>query len=231
MSTLKRAAHRAGALYFLFMIVAIVGEFFFPAFLVPDDAGATARNIIAAETTYRVSILMGFITLVIFIFLVVSLHRLLRDVDESQALRMVLLVSIGIAVSLANLLEKFMPLVLLSGGADYLSAFTRPQLEALALSFLRWHGSGTALSTAFWGLWLFPFGTLVMRSRFVPWIFGLLLMVAGTAYLVTSVTAIVLPAQRHVVSQLMMPLYLGEVPIIFWLLIRGVRVPDTTSNA
>jgi uncharacterized protein DUF4386 len=230
MSTLKRAAHRAGALYFLFMIVAIVGEFFFPAFVVPDDAGATARNIISAESAYRVSILMGFITLVIFIFLVVSLHRLLRDVDESQAMRMVLLVSIGIAVSLANLLEKFMPLVLLSG-ADYLSAFTRPQLEALALSFLRWHSSGATLSTAFWGLWLFPFGILVMRSRFVPWIFGLLLMVAGTAYLVSSVTAVVLPALRHVVSQLMMPLYLGEVPIIFWLLIRGVRVPDTTLNA
>ena len=143
---------------------------------------------------------------------------------------MVLLVSIGVAVSLANLLNKFAPLVLLSG-ADYLSVFTKPQLDALALGFLRFQSTGAAVSTAFWGLWLFPFGILVIKSGFFPRILGILLIVAGVAYLTSSVTSIVLPEYRRVVSRIMMPLYFGEVPIIFWLLIKGAKVPQVETRS
>ncbi len=230
MNSTNATARQAGALYFLFSLVAILGEFFFPAFMVPGDAAATARNILAGELAYRMSVLTGFITLVLFIFLVVSLYKLLRDVDRSHARLMVLLVSIGVAVALANLLNKFAPLVLLSG-SDYLSVFTKPQLDALALGFLGLHSSGATVATAFWGLWLFPFGILVIKSRFFPRILGVLLMVAGLAYLTSSVTSIVLPAYRHVVNRAMMPLYFGEVPIIFWLLIKGAKAPQPQARS
>ena len=225
MNATKAAARRAGALYLLFSIVAIIGEFVLPGFVVPGDATATARNITAAELTYRIGILTGFFTLVIFIFLVVSLYNLLKDVDKGHAMLMVLLVSIGVASALANLLNKFAPLILL-GDADYLSVFTKPQLDALTLGILGLHSRAATVATAFWGLWLFPFGILVIRSGFFPRILGILLLVAGFAYVATSVTSIVVPAYRHVVSQVMMPLYFGEVPIIFWLLIKGAKVPQ-----
>ena len=56
-----------------------------------------------------------------------------------------------------------------------------------------------------------------------------MLLVAGFAYLMTSVTSIVLPRSLHVVSQIMMPLYFGEVPIIFWMLIRGAKAPEVRT--
>jgi len=211
------------------MIVAIFGEFFLPAFMVPGDAAATARNINASELIYRIGILTGFVTHIIFIFLVVILYKLLKDVDKSHAMLMVLLVSIGVAVALANLLNKFAPIVLLSGG-DYLSVFTKAQLNALTLGFLRLHSNGTIVVTAFWGLWLFPFGILVIKSGFLPRILGFLLIVTGFAYLMSSVTSIVLPEYGHVVSRIMMPLYFGEVPIIFWLLIKGAKVQPLPSD-
>jgi hypothetical protein len=229
MNTTATLARRAGVLYLVFALVAIVREFLFPAFVVLEDAAATARNITAAELTYRIGLLISFATLVIFIFLVVSLYYLLKDVARRQALLMVLLVVVGVAVSLANLLHKLAALVLLSG-ADYLSVFTRPQLDALALGFLRVHSSGVALALAFWGLWLFPFGILVIKSGFFPRILGILLIIAGVGYLVTSATSIVLPAYRQVVSQVMMPLYFGEVPIILWLVIKGAKVPQPQTR-
>lgn len=198
--------------------------------MVPGDAAATARNTTAAELAYRSGIPTGFVTLVIFSFLVVSLYRLLEDADRSQAMLMVLLVSIGVAIALANLLNESAPLVLL-GGADYLSVFTKPQLDVLALGFLRLHSSGVAVSTAFWGLWLFPFGVLVIKSGFFPRILGVSLMVAGFAYLTSSVTSIALPEYRHVVPRVMMPLYFGEVPIICWLLVKGANVPPPRARA
>jgi len=230
MNSIKATARQAGVLYFLFMIVAIYREFFFPGFMVSTDAAATAAKITAAGLTYRVGILISFITLVIFIFLVVRLYKLFKDVDESHAMLMVLLVSIGVAISLANLREKFAPLVLLSG-ADYLSVFTKAQLDALTLGSLRFHSSGISMSTVFWGLWLFPFGILVIKSGFFPRILGILLVVAGFAYLISSMTSIVLPEYRGVVSRIMMPLYFGEVPIIFWLLIKGAEVPRPQARS
>ncbi|UCF20689.1 MAG: DUF4386 domain-containing protein [Gemmatimonadota bacterium] len=223
MNSTKATAHKAGVIYFLFMIVAIVGEFLFPDLVVSGDAAATAQNITAAELTYRIGILLGFVTHIIFIILVVVLYRLFRDVDQSHALLMVLFVSVGVAVALGNLLTKFAPLTFLSG-ADYLSVFTKPQLDALALESLGFRSSGTAFPMVFWGLWLFPFGILVIKSGFLPRLLGVLLLVAGLAYVTSAVTSIVLPEYRLAVSRFMMPLYFGEVPIIFWLLIKGATV-------
>jgi len=225
MDSIKATAHRIGALYFLFLIVGLVDMFGFSHFIVPGDATATARNIIAAQATYRIGILTDFVTLLIFIFLVVSLYKLLKGVDQWHGMLMVVLVSVGVTIGLANLLNKLAPLILLSG-ANYLSVFTKPQLDALALGFLNSNNNGNNVAGAFWGLWLFPFGILVIKSGFFPRILGILLMVAGFAYLTTSVTSIVFPAYEHLVSQVAMPFNLGEFAMIFWLLIKGAKVPQ-----
>jgi hypothetical protein len=225
MDSVKAAAHRAGALYLLFMVVGLVDMFSFSHFMVAGDATATARNILAAQTTYRMGILTDFVTLLLFIFLVVSLYHLLKGAGRWHALLMILLVSIGVTIGLVNLFNKLAPLVLLSG-ADYLSSFTKAQLDALALGFLSLNGDGNTVAAVFWGLWLFPFGILVIRSRFFPRILGILLLVAGFGYVTSSITSIVLPAYSDVVSKVMMPLLFGEFPIIFWLLIKGAKVPQ-----
>jgi len=229
MNSIKATARRAGALYFLFLIAGLIDMYGFPHFIVLGDASATARNIIAAQLTYRIGILTDFVTLLIFIVLVVSLYNLLKGVDQWHAMLMVLLVSVGVTIGLANLLNKLAPLILLSG-ANYLSVFTKPQLDALALGFLTSNINGDTIAEAFWGLWLFPFGILVIKSGFFPRVLGILLMVAGFAYLTISVTSIVLPAYEHVVSQAAMPLGLGEFPIIFWLLIKGAKVQEPRAG-
>ena len=68
------------------------------------------------------------------------------------------------------------------------------------------------------------------KSGFFPRVLGVLLMVAGSANLTTSVTTIALPDYGHVVSQVMMPLYFGEFPIIFWLLIKGAKVQEPRAG-
>jgi hypothetical protein len=219
---MKVTARRAGALYLLFMIVGLVDLFGFAGFMVPGDATATARNIIAGEPTYRLGILTDFISLVLFIFLIVSLYSLLKDVAKWHALLMVLLVSVGVSVGLANLITKIAPLILLSG-ANYLSVFSKPQLDALVLGFLSLNGKGNTVDSIFWGLWLFPFAILVIKSGFLPRVLGILLLLAGVANTASNVISIVLPAYSHMVSKVAMPFMFGEFPIIFWLLIKGTK--------
>lgn len=138
---------------------------------------------------------------------------------------MVLLVSVGVTIGCVNLLSKVAPLILLRGSV-YSSVFTTPQVDALPLGFVSLNSSGNDVASVFWGLWLFPFGILVIKSGFFPRVLGIPLLIAGVGYVTAGLTSIVLPVYSQVVSQATMPLLLGEFPIIFWLLITGARVPQ-----
>jgi hypothetical protein len=72
---------------------------------------------------------------------------------------------------------------------------------------------------------------LVIRSGFIPRVFGVLLMIAGVAYLASSFAILVLPRYGPLVSQVAFPLYVGELPIIFWLVIWGARTQPTGAPA
>jgi len=129
---------------------------------------------------------------------------------------------ISVSATFANTFSQIAALIILSG-ADFLSVFEKPQLDAGAYVFLRLHSHGIQIIQIFWGLWLFPFGLLVYKSRFIPKILGVLLMVAGSAYLLSSFVFLVLPQYKAAISPLITFFEIGELPIIFWLLIVGAK--------
>jgi glucan phosphoethanolaminetransferase (alkaline phosphatase superfamily) len=231
-SSLKKTARRAGLLYFVMSLIMIFGFLYAPrAFIVNGDAAATARKIIEGERMYRITILASLIGQVLFIFVVLNLYALFKNVDRRQARLMAVLVLVAIAADLVVVANRMAPLDLLIGN-NFLSVFTRPQLEALSLGFLYLGGNLTLLLTAFWGLWLIPFGTLTIKSGFFPKILGIVLIIAGVGYIVTSLVSFVFPDHLKEVRRAMTPLYFGEVPIILWLMIMDTKVPtDRVATA
>lgn len=113
-----------------------------------------------SELLYRIGIVSDLLTQIFFVFLVLALYQLLKDIDKRNAALMVALVLVSVPLSFANTLNLGAPLILLSG-ADFLSAFDKHQLGALAMGFLRLRTFGINAVTALWGLWLLPFGLLV----------------------------------------------------------------------
>jgi len=142
---------------------------------------------------------------------------------------MVVLVCVGVAAEIVNIASRMAPLVFLSG-ADFLSVFTKPQLDAFALGSIQMGNRLGQLIVALWGLWLFPFGVLTIKSGFFPKILGILLFVSGFAYTVTCLASIVVPAHRHVIGQVMTPLYFGELGIVLWLAVMGAKVPQAEAQ-
>ncbi len=131
----------------------------------------------------------------------------------------------SVAIAFATEITQVAPLTLL-GSASYLSAFTKPQLEALAMVFVRLRSAGLAIDAFFWGVWLLPFGLLVIKSDFLPKILGYCLIAGCVGYVTYSLAYILLPTYLSIVARAVLPLYaIGEVPIILWLTIKGVRVP------
>jgi hypothetical protein len=231
MSATKRTARLAGVLYLAMAILSFFGYLYVPArFYVADNAAATVGRITDGIVLYRMGILSSLVGQVLFLFVALSLYELFKDIDKVQARALLILVCVGVAVEITNLLNRTAPLVLMSG-ASFLSVFSKDQLDAMALGFLRLGNSLGDLVTLLWGLWLFPFGILTIRSRYFPRFLGALLFVSGFAYVVTSITAVALPARLDLVSRLMSPLYFGELVMVLWLPIIGARVPVQEARA
>lgn len=217
----NRDARVAGALYLSMAIPAPFCLIYVPHLLfVRGNAAATASNIRASEMLFRTAIAANMVVVIIFLFLVLALHRLLSGVNKSQAAVMVILVLVSLPITLLNLVNELAALILVRG-ADFLSAIDKPHREALAMLFLRMHGQGLFIEELFWGLWLFPFGLLVMRSGFLPRILGVLLLINGLAYVVASLTGLLAPASVALVSRWAMIPETGELWIMLWLLIKG----------
>jgi hypothetical protein len=66
------------------------------------------------------------------------------------------------------------------------------------------------------------------ESGFIPRVLGALLLVAGSAYAVNALLTLLVPGVAQSISQVALLLETGELPIVFWLLIRGARVPTRT---
>jgi hypothetical protein len=219
----KRTARIAGVLYVLLALTGVFSLIYVPTTLVVfGDATATAENIRSSELLFRSGILSGLVSNVIFVFLVLALYRLLKETSHKQAMLMVTLVVISVATGFANTINQLGALIALSG-ADFLSVFEKPELDAIAYLFIRLNSWGIQIIQIFWGLWLFPFGLLVYRSGFIPKILGVLLMIAGFGYLLGSFMFQILPQYGDALSTFIMVLEMGELPIIFWLLIVGAK--------
>ncbi len=224
-------ARVAGLLYVLTGIPGAFSLMYVPqTLIVPGNATATANNILASEMLFRIGIVSGLISGAAFIFLVRALYRLLNGVSKTHASLMVTLVLVSVAIGFLNEVNSIAALILFRG-ADFLSVFDKPQRDALAMLFLRLHSQGNFVNEIFWGLWLFPFGVLVMRSRFLPRILGVLLIVNCFGYLAASLTWLLLPSYGNVVFRATLPALLGELWIVLWLLIRGAKVQPLAAAA
>jgi hypothetical protein len=224
MHPVKKKARVAGALYLLMVVIAPFGLIYVPGKLIErGNAPATSDNFLANETLFNLGILAHLIGAVVFIFLVMALYRLLAGVNENHARLMLGLVLVSVALSLVNTMSQIAAMTLFRG-ADFLSALDRPLRDALGMLFLHMQNKGDHVNELFWGLWLFPFGMLVYRSRFLPRILGILLIVNGVAYVAASITWLFLPAYGGIVFLVTMPALFGEIWIMLWLLIRGVNI-------
>jgi len=232
MHPLKKTARIAGLIYLSMIITAPFSMLYVPnKLIVRGDAAATAASILGHETMFRLSIFGDLVGQVIFICLGVAFYRLLRDVNKTWALLLLSFVLVSAAVCFLNVINDIAALILFRGG-EFLSVFDKPQRDALAMFFLRLYNYGQFIAEIFWGLWLFPLGLLIYRSRFIPRFIGVWLMINCFGWIVLSFTALFFRENYNALFGYLQPVLFGEMALMLYLLIRGANVkalPAATS--
>ena len=221
----------AGCLYLLTGFSIVRPMYVGPTLAVRDNAAATLHNIAAHELLFRFGMVCDLLAGLGCLLAALALYELLKGVDRRLGGLMVILGGLmPCVIDFVNVLNDAAAVVI-ARGEPLVFVFDKPQQAALAALFLRIHDHGFLLTEVFAGLWLFPFGLLVIRSGFLPRILGFLLFVSGFGYLVISAAGLLFPLEVERVSKIASPALLGEGGIILWLLVKGARPPAARAAA
>jgi hypothetical protein len=225
-------ARIGGVLYLIIIVAGLFAEAFVrDRLIVQGDAVATATNIMAHESLFRLGIAADLMTFLCAVPLTMILYVLLKPVNRNIALLTVFFNLVQDAIGAINGLNLYRALQLL-GGAGYLKVFTPEQLQAMALLSLKAHSVGFGIALSFFGFSCLALGYLIFRSGFFPKLLGILMAIAGACYLILSLSVILSPPVAEALFLwVALPAFVGELSLALWLTVKGVNVPKWNESA
>jgi Domain of unknown function (DUF4386) len=226
----KRLARFAGVLY---LLVGILGGFaqgfLYPKIYVAGDAVKTAGNLIANSGLVRIGVVADLVQATIWVFVGLTLYRLLRHVNKSAASAMVVLASIGAGITMLNAVFEFEGLRVATGAVNL--AVGAAGSNALALLLVDAQHYGLLIASIFMGLWLVPLGYLAFKSGWFPKALGVVLIVGGACYLVDVLAAFLVPDfGKAIHGYITIPSIIAEVWTLGYLLVIGVNTKKSEAR-
>lgn len=227
----QRYARIAGILYLLIIAAGLFAEFVRERFVVPGDAAATARNITDEAFLFSLGLVADLSTFVCAVTLTIVLYVLLKPVSRNAALLMLGFNVVQDAIGGLNVLNSYRPLQLL-GGATYLKAFSREQLEAMAMLSLNAHSVGFNVAMIFFACSCFALGYLTLASGLFHKALGVMLVIAGVCYLTLSTAQLLSPRLAAMLFPvILLPALIGELSFAVWLTVKGVNMARWREKA
>jgi hypothetical protein len=198
--------------------------------IVTGDAAATASKIMASESLFRIGFISDLIMVIFYLLMGLVFYELLKPVNKSVALLMLLMNLAGVPMLGINMLNQFATLLLMSG-AGYLAVFGADQLHALGMFFFDLHEYGYSIAVISWGFYLLPLGYLVFKSGYFPRILGVLLMLASFGDLIQFLQIFLFPSYEVISYPGLAVAMIAEFSFAFWLLIKGANVQQIEARA
>jgi len=219
---LVRTARTTGLLYLGLAVTGLLGLMLVRnQIFVADDPAATLANLTQHESLARLGIVMEMGVVITQALVALWFYRLFKRVNAFAAGSIAafgLVNAVAILVSaalLATALDVSQDASLtVSGGA----AATAQLLYVVS-------GHLWTIGGIFFGLWLIPMGWLARRSGWMPSLLGWILMIGGVGYVVSALLSYVLPDAGLAVALLTAPATVGELWMVGYLCLRGVRRP------
>jgi hypothetical protein len=218
----QTVARIAGAAYLLQMALGISGFAVRASLGVAGDAAATARNIASAERLYRLSLLGDLLGVATVLVVTWALYVLLRPAQRELAALAVLmrLVENAILAAMAVVLLAAVPT---AAPAAYLAAFDSDQAFALGRLARGAHLIGFNAAFLFLGLGSAVFAYALLKARLIPSSFAVFGVVASVLLAMGAATTLIIPTSARIVQAVSFPpMFLFEVGLGVWLLVRGV---------
>jgi hypothetical protein len=226
MNSVAKIARTAGLLYLLYIITSVIANLFGKFVFV--EAPVTINHILTHAAQFRIGFVINLFSAVLFLLAAWALYVLLKPVNKDLALLFLLFNVAGFAVWLFSSLCLFASLLILNG-PDAIKTFQPDQLQAIAVFFFGLYKSGIVIAQVPYGIWLFPLGYLVIKSKFIPKIFGILLIADGICQFVYVCQRLILPGLAVIAYPCLVISFIAEVSLALWLAIKAAK-PGLSVN-
>jgi len=222
-TSLRTASLIAGLSLLGMVIAAPYAELYvLPKLVVPFKAAETAKNIIANEALFTSAIFAYLVTFIFDIVVAWALYILLKPVNKNLSLLVALFRLVYTVIALVAINNLVTALRLLTT-PEYLTLFETDQLYAQVMIYLRAFKNHWYFGLIFFGIHLVLLGYLVYKSKYIPRILGVILIITGAGYLLTSVRPFLFPNVNIDFAQFT---FYGELIFMLWLLIKGSRLKE-----
>lgn len=218
--SLRKAAIVAGIGLLLMAIVAPVANFgILQGLLVPDNAAETVSNLANSGGSFRLAILLFLVVAVLDVIVAWALYIFLKPLHQSLSL-LTAWFRIIYATMLGVLSFFLIEVVLLLNAVEFSTLIEPGALNAQVMLALKSFNMGWEFSLIIFGIHLLLLGYLVYSAGYMKRVLGILLIVAALGYL-TDGTGRLLSSEYSITVSVYT--FIGEVILIFWLLIKGGR--------
>ena len=216
MHALIRTARTTGLLYLGLAVTGALGFLLIrPRLFTAGDPGATLAHLVDHESLARAGVTLELLIVVTQALTAAWFYRLFRTAHP--------LAAGGIAAfGLVNAVAILSSAALLATAVQVALA---PIGDAAAVVQVLYLVSGNlwGVGAVFFGLWLIPMGSCVLRSGWMPRPLGWILIGGGIGYPLSALVGYLAPDARGIADALTVPATVGELWMVGYLLIRGVR--------
>jgi len=210
---------RAVGVLYLLMIVAGALPFLAGSVGVTNDAATTAAAILAHPSRVYAAFAGSLLVVVFYLPVPVLFYKLLKPVNDTLSLIAAFFGLVGCAVQAFACLFRIAPLTILTTGQSS-PAMNQEQVQALAYLILKLYTPTYSISLVFFAFAFAVIGYLVFRSTFLPRFLGVLAMIAGFGWM----PFLWPPLAELLWPRVILPLDLGELALVLWLLFAGVKL-------
>lgn len=222
-----KLARITGGLYLVFILASVLADLL--GHIGISEAQQVYQTINTNPVSFRLGLVVAFISAFLFLVTAWGLYALLRPVNKDLALLFLVLNIVGVAIQCASMLP-LLSAMLLGDGVSSMQAYSAEQLEGLAYLSINVYKTGFVTAQLFFGTWLFPLGYLVYKSKFLPRFLGVLLILDGIAVLIWFLQALLLPTYPAISYPGLALSFIAEVGLGLWLLIKGVKDVDSAAD-
>lgn len=220
--SVKGTARIAGGLWLACIVTGVLGMALSAPIIVRADVAATAANLAANETSMRLAIVANLLAGATYLGVTALLYYILRPVSASASFCAALFGAVGVAIGCLWPVAAVGGLALFRGGGSG-GGLTPGQLQHIGHLAVGLSGEVFFVSLLFFGVQCTLAGALIGRSAFLPRVLGVMLAAGGMAYVLGSLSALLLPgAGTRILPFVAAVALLGEGMVTVWFLARGV---------
>lgn len=217
----RARARITGVVYLLYFVFAILGEAFLQqagmSSIGPNggDPTALARNLLGHQAALQTGVALGLVSVALYVAVTALFYAMVRPVSGTVALVALASGLVAMAITALAAIFELGPLAILQAASTGLSA---GELRGQAFLLVHVGDQLSSVSLVFSGVFQVLNGYLMFRSSFLPRIFGALVAVAGLGWFLFLIP----PLASSLLTGLEVLGFLGEVPLMLWLLTMGI---------